>query len=163
MRERPRRKKGTRMVASDRTVPAGGGRMLRVGPVELHVKAALETGHELLGCFQSRMPPGGGFPFPHLHDEYEEVFYVLEGEIEYLLGDRWTAAPVGTTISVPRGVVHAFRNSTHTAAGHLVVHAPAAALQMIEELGQAPREEWAAILERHHSRFAAPEPERTTR
>jgi hypothetical protein len=37
------------MVASDRTVPAGGGRMLRVGPNELHVKAALETGHELLG------------------------------------------------------------------------------------------------------------------
>jgi hypothetical protein len=43
------------------------------------------------------------------------------------------------------------------------VHAPAAALKMIEELGQAPREEWAAILESHHSRFAAPEPERTTR
>lgn len=150
-------------MAGDRIVPAGGGRMLRVGPTELHVKVDVETGHELLGCFESRMPPGGGFPFPHQHDEYEEVFYVLEGEIEYLLGDRWVAAHAGTTISVPRRVVHAFRNSTHTAARHLVVHAPAAAVQMIEELGRAPREEWEAILNRHHSRFVAPKPEGTTR
>jgi uncharacterized cupin superfamily protein len=88
MRERPRGRN-----EHGRKRPHRSGRRrpdAAVGPVELHVKAALETGHELLGCFDSRMPPGGGFPFPHLHDAYEEVFYVLEGEIEYLLGDRWT-------------------------------------------------------------------------
>lgn len=62
------------------------------------------------------MPPGGGFPFAHVHEQYEEVFYVLEGEVEYRLGEGWTVAPAGTTVCVPRGVVHAFRNASQAPA-----------------------------------------------
>lgn len=99
------------------------------------------------------MPPGGGFPFAHLHDEYEEVFYVLEGEVEYRLGDGWAAAGTGSTICVPRGVVHAFRNSSGRPARHLVVHASAAALELIELVGRTPRDQWAALFERYDSRL----------
>lgn len=134
-------------------IPRGGGRTLRVGPNELHIKASSEIGHRAVGVFESHMPPGGGFPFPHLHDEYEEIFHVLEGEIDYRLGDAWTPASVGTTVCVPPGVVHAFRNATSAPARHLVIHAPAAAVRLIEELGSAPREQWDAVLHRHRSRF----------
>jgi uncharacterized cupin superfamily protein len=141
------------MSGGGMAVAPGAGREVRVGPNTLHVKAGAEAGHVLVGVFESTMPPGGGFPFAHLHDEYEEVFYVLEGEVEYRLGDSWAVARAGSTISVPRGVVHAFRNSTKSPARHLVVHAPAAALAAIEEIGRTPRDRWAAVFERHRSRL----------
>ena len=141
------------MSADGSMVPPDGGREIRVGPNTLRVKAAPETGHALVGVFESTMPPGGGFPFAHLHDEYEEIFYVLDGEVEYRLGQVWRTAAAGTTICVPRGVVHAFRNSSPHSARHLVVHAPTAALAAVEELGRTPRDQWGAIMARHHSRL----------
>jgi quercetin dioxygenase-like cupin family protein len=104
--------------------------------------------------FESTLPPGGGYPLPHVHDEYEEVFYVLEGEIEYLIGDQWTSAPAGSTICVPRGVVHAFRNVSLHPARHLALHAPATALTMIEEAGQNPPEQLEAILAKYRTRLS---------
>lgn len=133
-------------------VAPGGGRRFRVGPNELTVKAGPESGHTLATVFESTLPPGGGFSLPHLHERYEEVFYVLEGEIDYLIGDEWTAASAGSTICVPRGVVHAFRNVSTEPARHLALHAPGTALKMIEELGQASDDEFDAILAEHHTR-----------
>jgi quercetin dioxygenase-like cupin family protein len=141
------------MSGGGTAVPPGGGREARIGPNTLRVKAGAEEGHALVGVFESTMPPGGGFPFAHVHDEYEEVFYVLEGEVEYRLGDTWAVARAGSTICVPRGVVHAFRNSSPSPARHLVVHAPAAALAAIEEVGRTPRDQWPAVFERHSSRL----------
>jgi quercetin dioxygenase-like cupin family protein len=139
-------------MSAGRFVPPGSGRRFRIGANELTVKAGSESGHTLAGVFESNLPPGGGFPLPHLHEEYEEVFYVLEGEIEYLIGDDWTAAPVGSTICVPPGVVHAFRNVSSAPARHLVVHAPAAALTMLEEVGQAREDQLEAIFAKHRTR-----------
>jgi uncharacterized cupin superfamily protein len=141
------------MDTADGVVAPGGGRTIQVGPHQLQVKAGRETGHTLVGVFESAMPPGGGFPFAHVHDAYEEVFYVLEGEIEYRLGAVWTAAPVGTTICVPRGAVHAFRNRGPRPARHLVVHAPVDALDAVEEVVRTGQGQWAGILARHHSRL----------
>ena len=140
-------------MSSGAVLPPGGGRRFRIGPNELTVKAAPETGHVLAGVFESSLPPGGGFPIAHLHEEYEEVFYVLDGEIEYRLGDAWTAGTAGSTICVPPGVVHAFRNVSPLPARHLVVHAPVAALAMLEEVGQTP-DKLDEILARHRSRRA---------
>ena len=106
-----------------------------------------------MGLFESQMPPGGGFPFAHLHEAYEEIFYVLEGVVEYRVGDEWIAATAGSTVFVPPGVAHAFRNSSSRAARHLVVHAPVEALAMVEEIGRTPPEGFAAVLSRYRSRL----------
>ena len=54
------------------------------------------------------VPPGGGPP-PHRHD-FEEMFTVLEGELEVTFrGDTMTAR-AGETINVPANAPHAFRN-----------------------------------------------------
>src|SRR2546423_15308949 len=116
----------------DRIVAAGTGRRFRVGPNELTVKAGPETGHTLATVFESTLPPGGGYPLPHVHDQYEEIFYVLEGEIEYRIGDQWTPASAGTTICIPPGIVHAFPNISPHPARHPALHTPAAALPMTE-------------------------------
>ncbi len=136
-------------------VAAGSGREIQVGPNTLLVKAESGAGHVRVGVFESTMPPGGGFPFAHVHDDWEEVFYVLDREVEYRLGDTWAPAPAGSTICVPPGVVHAFRNTTQRPAKHLVVHAPAAGIQAIEELAQAPRDQWDEIFAKYNSRLVS--------
>jgi quercetin dioxygenase-like cupin family protein len=47
-------------------------------------------------------------PPPHSHD-WDESFYVLNGEIEFNCGGTITRCPAGTLVHVPAGVVHGFR------------------------------------------------------
>ncbi len=58
--------------------------------------------------FEQLLPAGPAAP-PHLHEAADEVFYVLEGEIELLLGDRLQVARKGALAFIPRGTVHGFR------------------------------------------------------
>ncbi len=49
-------------------------------------------------------------PRPHVHQRHEELFYVLDGEFDFFLGDRSVRLGRGAFIQVPPGVVHDFRN-----------------------------------------------------
>jgi uncharacterized cupin superfamily protein len=91
---------------------------------------------------------------PHWHEDLDEVFYVLEGEIEFLLDGSWQRASAGTTVFVPAGMVHAFRNASDQPARQLVVGAVEVA-ELIAELGEYPRERWEEVHERHRSHYAA--------
>ena len=50
-------------------------------------------------------PPGGGPP-PHVHHNEDEGFYVLEGEVEFLAGDRWFRGGAGTNFSASEHAAH---------------------------------------------------------
>jgi len=63
-------------------------------------------------------------PGPHYHERHADSFYVLEGELEFRLGDETVRAPAGTSVAVPPGVVHAFTNARPDRARFLNVHAP---------------------------------------
>jgi quercetin dioxygenase-like cupin family protein len=62
---------------------------------------------------------------PHYHEHHTDAFYVLEGELEFTIG-RATgiAAPAGTAVVAPPGVVHAFTNASGDRVRFLNVHAP---------------------------------------
>jgi len=67
--------------------------------------------------------PGGGPP-PHRHNREDEIFYILEGSFEMLLGEQTFAASAGESIFLPRGVVHTFRNIGAAPGRILVVTVP---------------------------------------
>ena len=46
----------------------------------------------------------------HQHEEEDDAFYILEGEMTFFFGDREVSAPPGTFVLVPPGVEHGFRN-----------------------------------------------------
>ena len=46
---------------------------------------------------------------PHRHPDHSDSFYVLEGEVEFFVGDEWRRAGPGTFVSIPRNVEHGFR------------------------------------------------------
>ncbi len=55
------------------------------------------------------VPPGVG-PGLHLHEAEEEQFYVVEGELDYHVGDEAFTARAGDFIHIPRQTLHGFTN-----------------------------------------------------
>jgi quercetin dioxygenase-like cupin family protein len=49
---------------------------------------------------------------PHIHRQHVDSFYVLEGELAFLVGDEERAIGPGGCICAPPGVVHAFRSTS---------------------------------------------------
>jgi len=68
------------------------------------------------------IPPGGG-PAPHRHD-FEEMFSVLEGEIEVTFRGEKSIARAGETVNVPANAPHSFRNASDRPARLLCVCSP---------------------------------------
>ena len=112
--------------------PAGSGAVF-LGPGDLY--RFLVTGAESGGaCFamEAIVPPGGGPP-PHIHRNEDETFYVVEGEIEFLLGDEIVTGGVGDFVNVPRGTVHRFHNAGTTPARMILTFSPAGIEGFFEE------------------------------
>lgn len=85
-----------------------------------YVKAALP---ELtLSVFE--LEAGFEGPEPHRHDDHVDSFYVLEGEIEFRLGDETVRAGPGTFVSAPPGSVHTFTRPGPAGARLLNMHSP---------------------------------------
>jgi quercetin dioxygenase-like cupin family protein len=101
----------------------------------------LVTGEESGGAYfamEAFVPPGGGPP-PHVHTREDETFYLLEGQIEFLLGDDVVVAGPGDFVNVPRGLVHRFRNAGAETARVVVTFTPAGLEGFFEEtLDSAP-------------------------
>jgi quercetin dioxygenase-like cupin family protein len=59
------------------------------------------------------VPAGSKGPFLHSHD-FDEAFYILEGELTFQLGDELITARRGELIHAPGDVPHAFTNRDGT-------------------------------------------------
>jgi mannose-6-phosphate isomerase-like protein (cupin superfamily) len=71
------------------------------------------------------MAPEADGPESHVHAEEDDAFYVLDGELTFLLDDGEVAAPTGTFVLVPPGVKHTFLNPLDRPTRVLNIHAPA--------------------------------------
>jgi quercetin dioxygenase-like cupin family protein len=52
--------------------------------------------------------PEGAGPPPHTHP-WDESYYVLEGQVDVLMGDRQITLSAGEFVHLPAGTVHNFR------------------------------------------------------
>ena len=88
-------------------------------------KAVAATTDGAFSLHERHLPPGGRTPPPHRHTNCQEAFFVLEGEVEFTLGDETVRRGPGTFVLVPGGVAHTFGNTSAAPARTLVLHAPA--------------------------------------
>ena len=88
--------------------PDGGESVWLVGDL-IEVRLSAEDTGGAYSMIEETTPPGGGPP-PHLHANEDEAFCVLEGEVEFLLGEDTVPAGVGTCVHAPKGTLHTFRN-----------------------------------------------------
>ena len=68
-------------------------------------------------------PQFGPVP-PHVHPDKVDSFYILEGELEFTIGEETVRAGPGSYVAAPPGVRHGFRNPGPGRARFLNVHAP---------------------------------------
>jgi mannose-6-phosphate isomerase-like protein (cupin superfamily) len=69
---------------------------------------ANDTGGASTVCTVTSRPGFG--PPPHKHVATDEVFFVEAGRFEFLLGDRTGIVEPGTTVFIPRGMMHDYHN-----------------------------------------------------
>jgi quercetin dioxygenase-like cupin family protein len=82
-----------------------------------------ETGDEV-SMIASAAP--AGFPGPTLHrHDFDETFYVIEGELTFQLRDEVFRVKAGELAFAPRGVPHTFANLGDAPARFLIVCTPA--------------------------------------
>ena len=116
-------------------VPPGGGRSVWIGDRELVTFKA--TGKDTGGAFalvEVAGLPGSGPP-PHIHHRVDEVYCLLDGELEVLDGERTFEASAGSVFHIPRGTLHAWRNATTRPARTLLFITPAGFEGFFEEAG----------------------------
>jgi uncharacterized protein YbjT (DUF2867 family)/quercetin dioxygenase-like cupin family protein len=96
----------------------------------------LLAGEETAGryCLIDMLVPPGGGPPPHRHD-FEEMFTVLEGEIELFFRGARSVARAGETVNIPANAPHAFRNVSERPARLLCMCAPAGQEQFFLAIG----------------------------
>jgi quercetin dioxygenase-like cupin family protein len=79
------------------------------------------------------VPPAGGPP-PHRHD-FEEMFCVLEGAIDFTFRGETTAVFAGTTINIPANAPHSFKNNSSKPARLLCMCTPAGQDEFFLQVG----------------------------
>ncbi|WP_171070002.1 cupin domain-containing protein [Methylobacterium terricola] len=116
---------------------AGGGEALNVFGAAMVVKA--EPARHGLFVGEHIIPPGYGVP-PHVHAGDDEVFFVLDGELTILGASGERRAGPGTTVQLPGGTRHGFRNDMTGPVRFLVMARPGIqALEMFRHFDRAGR------------------------
>jgi quercetin dioxygenase-like cupin family protein len=75
-------------------------------------------------CLLDMLVPAGGGPPPHRHD-FEEMFTLLEGELEFTFRGQSQVVRAGSTVNVPANAPHAFKNVSGATARLLCICTPA--------------------------------------
>ncbi len=101
----------------------GEGRSYSMGSISALFKA---DGNETGGNYSISewwLEPHSKGPGAHSHDE-DDIFFVIEGTMSFLLGDDWKDAPKGSFVLAPRGVTHDFENRSSERAGVFNISIP---------------------------------------
>jgi mannose-6-phosphate isomerase-like protein (cupin superfamily) len=99
-----------------------------------------------VSVIDNRVPAGFAGPPLHVHD-FDEAFYVLEGELTFQVEDQIVTAGPGELAFAPRNVPHTLANLSGEPARYVLVCTPAGferyfARMEAEQAGEDPPE-WA--------------------
>src|SRR5688572_6159049 len=95
---------------------------LRFGEIEIVVKASADTTGGAFSVFEESEPVDTPL---HVHSREDELFYVLEGEHVFRVGDEERRAGPGDVVFAPRGVPHFQRRVVPREGRLLVMTSPA--------------------------------------
>ena len=109
---------------SETILAAGEGRVIRIRNGGIVFKAiGAETGGQV-GIFEQTMQKGDPGPVPHLHKETTEMFFLLEGSLEFSLDGAPRTVEAGGFVRVPPGTVHHFSQRGESPARFLIMFSP---------------------------------------
>lgn len=101
----------------------GEGRSYDMGRIRAVFKADGAETADGYSISEWWLEPNTAGPGAHAHPE-DDVFYVIDGTMSVLVGDRWIDAPKGSFVLVPGGTTHDFENRSAAPAGVLNLSYP---------------------------------------
>jgi mannose-6-phosphate isomerase-like protein (cupin superfamily) len=130
-----------KVEATDRAkyVGPGEGNSVWVVGLLITVKVASEDTGGAFSLIETIEPAQGGPP-PHLHHNVEEMMYVLEGEVEFVVGERTIRAGAGSCAYLPRGIPHTYKNIGTSPSRTLAVITPGGFEKFFVEVGEPATE-----------------------
>lgn len=117
-------------------VDPGDGERLRFGEVEVIVRATAQDTAGAFSLFEEVDPADTPL---HVHEHEDELFYVLEGEHVFTVGDEEFRVGPGGVVFAPRGVPHAQRRVVPRTGRELVLTLPGGLEGFFLELAEADR------------------------
>lgn len=124
------------------TTPATGGYVVASGDGDaiwflgtlMTVKANAEQTQGAYTLIEQRVPPAFAAP-PHVHDDEDEAFYVLDGDLRVQCGAHTWEVHSGEFVYLPRNVAHAFTVTSGSGAKLLQLTTPAGFEHFAREAG----------------------------
>jgi mannose-6-phosphate isomerase-like protein (cupin superfamily) len=116
---------------------AGAGERLRFGEVEILIKVPGEATGGAYTVFEERDPVDTPL---HVHEREDELFYVLEGEHVFQVGEQEYRAGPGDLVFAPRRVPHSQRRVVPREGRTLVLTSPGGLEGFFRELAGADRD-----------------------
>jgi mannose-6-phosphate isomerase-like protein (cupin superfamily) len=116
-------------------IAGGEGKRLWVADQLMTFKVSTEDTGGMYALTDSVVPPQGEAPL-HVHHREDEAFWVLEGELEILVGEDTFMASAGAFVHLPKGVRHAYKNAGTGPARFLTLRVPAGLEKFFEEVGK---------------------------
>ena len=90
-------------------LPPGAGRAYSMGRIGAVFKADGQDTQSRYAISEWWLEPHTQGPGAHSHAE-DDVFYVIEGTMSFLVGDDWIDASQGSFVLAPGGMQHDFEN-----------------------------------------------------
>ena len=109
--------------ATPRITLPNQGRSITIGKSTYTFKVTGEDTYGKFGLFELRMQGGYGIK-PHTHHELLEMFYVVDGDVSFLVGSEQKTLPRGSIATIPRNEKHAFANPSSSDAIFISYFAP---------------------------------------
>ena len=104
--------------------------------------------------------PGGG-PALHLHLNQEEWFYIMEGDVDFQVGDKRIRAHTGESVLAPRRIPHTFSPAGTSPARLLIAFTPAGKMEQYFQDTQKynpPPAEQPAYFRNYEMEYVGPSP-----
>jgi quercetin dioxygenase-like cupin family protein len=115
----------------------GEGNVLNVlGDIQTHKLVGSDTDNQIVEWIDD-VEPGVGIP-PHIHTKEDEIFRVIEGEIEIMVDGKTTVLKAGDTAFAPKNIPHAWTVVGTEKAKMITSAFPAGIEMMFKELADLP-------------------------
>lgn len=127
----------TKALAKAKIVREAEGTKLHVlGNPQWHKVVGADTGEQIFEWIDD-VKPGSGIP-PHVHTKEDEIFRVLQGEVEVMVDGKATILKAGDMAFAPKNIPHAWKVVGDQNAKMWVSAFPSGMEHMFHELDALP-------------------------
>lgn len=112
------------------------GERIELGPNEVVIRLSADDTGGAFALLEYTAPPGGPAPPLHVHEETDEVIYVLDGEVDCRVAEEAMTAGAADTVWIPRGTAHRFSAAGSRPAWLLLWYSPGGFEGYFEEMGR---------------------------